>query len=74
MRTTEDAVHIVAARLQSKDDSSLEASLKEVMAEPEVLQLAITMIDSAVGPGQRVLFALAVGILIGIEQERNSPR
>ena len=44
MRTTEDAVHIVAARLQSKDDSSLEASLKEVMAEPEVLQLAITII------------------------------
>jgi hypothetical protein len=74
MRTTEEAVRFVSCRIDSRDDPAFQASLDEVLADPTVLNLAMTLLDTSVGPAHKVLFALSIGILIGIEQERNSSR
>lgn len=67
MQTVEDSIAAVQANIE---DPVVEASLTELLQDPDLLKLAFWIADSTVGNNFKILYALAIGALIGIESER----
>ena len=67
MQTVEDSIAAVQANIE---DPVVEASLTELLQDPDLLKLAFWIADSTVGNNLKILYALAIGALIGIESER----
>ncbi len=70
-KTVEEAITSVLSRLDNALPSDVViASLIELRKESSVLTLAIALADRDIGPTEKILQAVSLGILIGQEVER----
>jgi hypothetical protein len=71
MFTLEESATQIECRFAENDPAAL-ASFRELCQEPALLKLALSLVDlSGSQPGSKVLQALCIGVLIGIQSERS---
>jgi Flp pilus assembly protein TadB len=69
MKTIAEAFAALDRRFDHEGDATL-ASMMELMEEPKVLSTVVSLGDQAGGQNNKLLRAMCLGILVGIETER----
>lgn len=70
MKTVEEAARVLGKKLDASEQSARDESLRQLMQDPTLLTLAMTFADVPGGYSYKLLFALAYGVLLGMESER----
>lgn len=68
MKTVDEA--LTRCNVLLEDDPVVIESFKELMNEPGILRVALNIADGPDGQNSKVLLALCLGFLVGIESQR----
>lgn len=68
-KTIEESVIFILERFDKEEAAAMQ-SLKELYGEPRLLRLAMVLADSTASLNSKMLHALVIGIMIGMEAEK----
>jgi hypothetical protein len=70
MKTIEEAAKYLGRTLSPDEQSARDETMRQLMQDPALLTLTMVFADAPGGGVYKILFALAYGVLLGMESEK----